>query len=33
MAHYDLTWRGPFTNLELNELHTEAFHHSLLEID
>jgi GNAT superfamily N-acetyltransferase len=27
------TWRGPFTNLEVNTLHAEGFEHRLLDDD
>lgn len=29
----DVRWRGPFTNIEINELHAEAFEHRLFDDD
>jgi N-acetylglutamate synthase-like GNAT family acetyltransferase len=29
----DYSWRGSFTNAELNDLHAEGFGHRLLEVD
>jgi hypothetical protein len=29
----DYSWRGSFTNAELNDLHAEGFGHRLLDVD